>query len=378
MVGDTYVPNVASFEEGFPPELPAPAGLREFSRWLADKPRSSLGWFHIESAPLEATYTGDDHATLRLRERLGIFMVFAQGGRLALWKPAEGPAVVVRLGADGEPSEVSPDLETFLVALARGETGIRDLEREQADTPAVRAELAAWLAAQGVVPSGRRLELGAFAAWWRGIRAEVAPVRPPLTAAAVPADLFQRIDPLLGKLIEDPRVFGFFESLGIDLAAITDPDALRAIVRPAEGVEFEVAWPWDRASEWLEKEYPKPLRKQLELRRARMFWSVTVFVAVDRRPIGRGRGEREFQPFVGTLPLDIQPGDDATTLEQKLGPPVRGSIGSRMWDFQDRRRMLIGAFNEGPFARTDLSHGELKSLTWRVSQSVSGCDHPSG
>jgi hypothetical protein len=378
MVGEKYVPNVASFDEGFPPEMPAPKLLRDFAAWLAQKPRSSLGWFHLESAPLDATYTGDDDATLKLRERLGIFLVSPDGSRLALWKPFDGPPAVVRLGSGGALDEVSPDFETFLVALANDTTGIPALERAQRDT---RAELASWLDARGVRASGRSLPRGGFQGgfqtWYEATReaaraAHVAasPARPPLFAASLPADLFDRIDPLIGVLIEDPRVPAFFESIGIDLTALRDPDELRAIARPNDGVEFEVAWPWDRASEWLDAEYPKSVRKDLELRRARMFWSITLFVVPESRPAARNRGQHLFQPYRGNLPLGIRANDDATTLEHTLGPPVRGSQGTRLWDFPTRRRALIGAFNEGPFARSDLPRGGLKWLTWRFGQSV--------
>lgn len=377
MVGDKYVPNVASFDEGFPPELPAPALLRDFAAWLAQKPRSSLGWFHLESAPLDAKYTGDDDATLKLRERLGIFLVSPDGSKLALWKPPEGPPAVVRLGLGGELDEVSPDFGTFLVALANDTTGIPALERTQHDTPTVRAELAAWLDARGVKTSGRSVAHSRFQGWYdatreaaRAAHAATSPARPPLTTASLPADLFERVDPLLGRLIDDPRVPEFFESAGIDLAVLRDPDELRAIARPNEGVEFEVAWPWDRASEWLEAEYPKSVRRDLEVRRARMFWSITVFVVPALRPAARNRSQNQFQPYRGRLPLGMRMNDDATTLEQTLGPPVRGSEGTRVWDFPRRRRALIGAFNEGPFARGDLPRGGLKWLTWRFGQSV--------
>jgi hypothetical protein len=377
MVGDTYVPNVASFDDGFPPEFPAPALLRDFAVWLGGKPRSSLGWFHLESTPLEAKYVGHDDATLRLRTRLGIFLVSPDGSRLALWQPPHGPAEVVRLGPNGVLAGVAPDLETFLVALAEGSTGVAALERVQRETPAVRAELGTWLQARGIVPSTAAHDRGAFESWFEAIRADATAAhaaahasQSQLSAAKLPLDLFDQIDPLLGRLTDDAGVRTFFERIGVTLDALRDPDELRAIARPSEGVELEIAWPWDRGSEWLESEYPKSQRNALELRRARMFWSVTLFVVPELRASPRNRGERQFQPFAGRLPLGIRSTEDATSLEHTLGPPVRGSEGTRIWDFPQRRRALIGAFNEGPFARTDLPRGGLKWLTWRFGQSV--------
>src|SRR5262252_5160468 len=106
--------------------MPAPGLLRAFAAWLADKPRSSLGWFHLESAPLAATYTGDDEVTAKLRADLGSFMVFPEGSRLAFWKRPDGPPAIVRLGSDRTLSEVAPDFESFLIALANGTTGLRE------------------------------------------------------------------------------------------------------------------------------------------------------------------------------------------------------------------------------------------------------------
>jgi hypothetical protein len=101
-----------------------------------------------------------------------------------------------------------------------------------------------------------------------------------------------------------------------------------------------------------------------------MFWSVTLYVVAEARPAPRSAGQREFKPFKGALPLGIRPSDDAASLEHTLGPPVKGSEGSRIWDFPARRRQIVGAFNEGPFARQDLPRGGLKWLTWRYGQSV--------
>jgi hypothetical protein len=234
----------------------------------------------------------------------------------------------------------------------------------------VRAALAQWLAERGVRASGSRIAPDAFAQWFEATRASAraesaASSSAQLVAAALPEDLFEQVDPLIGCLVDDPRVHAFFASIGFDLNSIRDPNTLRAIARPSDGLELEIAWPWDRGSEWLEAEFPKAQRRELEQRRARMFWSITLFVVAEVRPVPG----YTFQPYAGALPLGIRRDDDATSLESTLGPPVRGSEGTRIWDFPERRRALIGAFNEGPFARTDLPRGGLKWLTWRYGQS---------
>jgi hypothetical protein len=129
-------------------------------------------------------------------------------------------------------------------------------------------------------------------------------------------------------------------------------------------VLFELAWPWELPSEWLEAEFPRSERPALERRRARMFWAVRFFATHERR------NPHEFVPYAGELPLGLHIGDDATSIEEKLGPPIRGSMGSRLWEFPERRRSLTVALNEGVFAKTERRLGALDSLRWGYGQSL--------
>jgi hypothetical protein len=368
-VRKTYVPDLASLASGFPAALPAPELLREFAEKLAGEERSSLGYFHLESAPLEAAYAGSDAATERLRERLGIFLVLPDRSRVALWEQAGRAPAVVLLGAGGVVKTLAENLEGFLLALARGET---EVGNGAAEFAGVREELGAWLAAKGISRVSESVHTDEFAAWFDQVRREAAQEmqsRAPLMAAQLPADLVERVDPLLGRLVDDAEVIEFFESVGIDLAGLAGPNELREVVRPEEGVLFEIAWPWDLPSEWSEDEYPRAGRRELERRRARMFWAVRFFAAPESRSKIGQPGAHAFAPYTGPLPLGLRIEDDVSSIEAKLGPPIRGSMGSRLWDFPQLRRSLSVALNEGVFAKPERPLGSLNSLRWGYSQS---------
>ncbi|HKP57030.1 MAG TPA: hypothetical protein VJV78_09930 [Polyangiales bacterium] len=353
-----YVPNLASLDASFP-EL-----LRTFAAWLSDQPRSSLGYFHLESTPLDAVYAGSDAAAEKLRERLRIFMILPDHSRLALWQLPNRPPAIVLLPKKGDPKPVAPDLETLLLQLASGKTAVPQLGNDDADFDQVRKTLDTWLAARGISFSNVPEPVPDLLSWFHHTQREAELTlqsRPPLQAATLPPDLTARADHLLGRLVDDPEVLAFFASLGIDLPALPGPKELRDITRPSEGVSFEIAWPWDLPSEWLELEYPKSLRAELERRRARMFWAVRFFATHEDRP--------QFRRYTGALPLDLSIEDDASTLEQKLGPPIRGSMGSRLWDFPALRRSLTVSLNEGVFAKPERPLGALNSLRWGFSQS---------
>ena len=383
----TYLPDLASLDTGFPAALPVPALLRDFAHWIADKPRSSLGWFHLQSDPLSASYVRDDHAAEHLRERLGCFLQLANGSRIALWlapEPAQAPHVVY-LGADHKVSEIAPTLEAFLFALARTRTGIPDLDREPSVT---RAALADWLLSRGLRepldPAAAVRPSHGFADWFgstlaaaranpaaaQGSAAAGSGAALPGVAPPLPRELFELVDPLLGLLADDARVIAGFEALGIDLSALRDPASLRCVARAPDGVSFELAWPWDYPSHWLEAKYPKPERRELEQRRARMLWGVTFYLVPDRKRAPNAEVlEFAAYQYYGRLPLELERGSDLARVEALLGQPTRGRMGSRVWDDIRPGRTLSVLVNEGPFQRTDLEPGTLRELTWRVSQS---------
>ncbi len=362
MPANTYVPNLASLDAGFPRGMPAPALLRAFGVWLATQPRSSAGWFHLESDPVPPAWTADDDAAAVLRDHVATFLKLPSGGRLALWNRLPETLAVVLLLPSREVREVAPDLGTFLIALAHAATGVADLDRG----PSPRAGLVQWLHEQAVTASDAQLAPGAFARWFDATlgarRSAIGRSSSlPLTAAPLPPDLFDRIDPLLGLLVDDDRVTRFFHRLGIDLDAIRSPDALRFLARANDGIAFSIAWPWDLPTEWADREFPRDQRAELERRRARMLWSLEYFVAPNAHGL---------EPFRGALPFDLDARDDVEALERKLGRPILGKYGSRTWDFPGRRRSLSATLNEGAVVRPELPRGALISLRWQRRQSA--------
>jgi hypothetical protein len=373
----TYVPDVGSLDAGFPAGLRPPALLREFASWVAGQPRSSLGWFHLESEPLDATFVHDDHAADLVREQLGVFMLLPDGSRIALWSQPERDPAVVLIAPNGAHRGIAPDLEAFLLALAHERTGVAGLDRSQDDTARARAELVAWLADRGIETRAPSDAADSFGSWFEATvaraRAEPDPYARPrrssLHAGPLPADLIAAVDPLLGCAIDEPAVIGFFEQLGSDLATIRDPDAFRVIARPEDGVFFEVAWPWSYPSQWATAEYPTPARRALEQQRRRMFWGVTLLVAPERRAVRDAREELSFAAYAGALPRGISAGDQAHDLEARLGPPTDGNLAAYTWDDPKRRRTLITRWNDGRTIRPELPRGALCSITWRFSLS---------
>ncbi|HKU39524.1 MAG TPA: hypothetical protein VJR89_15300 [Polyangiales bacterium] len=341
----TYVPDIASLDECFPAALPVPALLRDFAAWLTTQPRSSLGYFHVEGAALDAKYTGSDAAAEVLRERFGIFLVCADGARLALWQLPDRASAVVQLGRERRVKNVAPDLESYLLQLAQDHAGLRD-----------------WLAARGI--DGARQpapEPESFQAWFEATLAaarRTAAASPQPAAAELPADFLQRVDALLGRLVDDPELLAFFASLGLELRAVPGPAQLRQLPLPGSPVTFEIAWPWDLPSEWLEADFPKATRRALEQRRARMLWAVQVSYPSPSPAV------------LPPLPLGLDPNDDLATIETKLGPPLLGKTGQRTWDFPQRRRSLTARINEGPLADPERPFGSVLSLRWAYGQTV--------
>lgn len=158
--------SVASFKKGFSKDLPVPERLLAFADWVKKVPRGALGWFNaIASEPLDVTYTDNEEATKALRKSLGIFLSLPDGSRLALWNhgKAKAPPAVVLLGSEGELATLAPDLDTFLLAWAKGKSGVDELD-EDGEVASLRPALAKWLAAAGAKPT--KTPVPSFKAWF--------------------------------------------------------------------------------------------------------------------------------------------------------------------------------------------------------------------
>jgi hypothetical protein len=123
-----------------------PPLLQRFGKWLARQPYGAVGWFEllVEAAPPEwspevATRLGRDGFS---------FIHLPDGSLLLALRPGRRrhPAVAL-LGSEGETGTIASSIEEFLLLLAAGETGVDELDDEEADG---RGRLQAWLKKNGV------------------------------------------------------------------------------------------------------------------------------------------------------------------------------------------------------------------------------------
>ena len=144
--------NIDSFKKGFPKEMPVPPLLLSFSEWVKNIPRGTLGYFDaIASEPMPEAFlpnTLDKNTIETICSKLGIFLYLGDGSMVALWNYDGQTQAVVLIGSEGELDNAAPSLESFLIALSKGKTGIDDLDDEEAS--ASRSLLTQWLVEQKV------------------------------------------------------------------------------------------------------------------------------------------------------------------------------------------------------------------------------------
>lgn len=153
-----------------------PPLLQAFADWLATQEHGSIGWFDalaIEEIPA----SWDEKNAERLKKAGFAFLALPDGSLLALLDTGVkgAPHAVVLLGSEGEARTVAGSLEELLVLLSKGETGIHDLDDEEASSG--RDAMKAWLKKTKVkAPKARDFD---FQAWLDGTES---------AAAAAPAD----------------------------------------------------------------------------------------------------------------------------------------------------------------------------------------------
>lgn len=155
--------DLASVIAHLPAGATPPPLLEPFATWLAKRERGAVGWFDGlggEALPHELLPVGADLA--RAKAALAIFLALPDGSKLALWYHSVDDPAVVLLGSEGELSTVAVTFRAFLDRLARGETGVSDLD--DADAGSGRGALATLLERHPrTAKDGGRLP--AFARW---------------------------------------------------------------------------------------------------------------------------------------------------------------------------------------------------------------------
>jgi len=207
-----------------PPGHSIPPLLQEFGAWLAEQEHGSLGWFdslQAESVPEE----WDPKSADRLQRDGFSFLHLPDGSLLVLLETgAKGPPAVVLLGSEGETATVASSLEEFLALLSRGETGINDLDEEEAEG---RPKLRAWLSEHKVKASKtKRFDFDAYLhgpapAAAPAAAASSAPV-PEVVAGMTP--FIRKVVTLVGRRADDPELVDFVtQTLGKKVPDSTTP-----------------------------------------------------------------------------------------------------------------------------------------------------------
>jgi hypothetical protein len=125
-----------------------PPLLEKFGAWLSSQEDGSVGWFslHAETVPAE----WDPNRIPRIQHDAFSFLHLPDGSLVLLVNTGKGsPPAVGLLGSEGETDSLATSLEEFLILLSNAETGVSDLDEEDASG---RAKLKAWLTKNKIKP----------------------------------------------------------------------------------------------------------------------------------------------------------------------------------------------------------------------------------
>lgn len=297
-----------------PPGAKAPDTLEPFSVWLATQERGAVGWIDaFAGEPVPRELLPEDADPARVHRKLTVFLALPDGSRVALWYHGPEEAAVVLLGSEGELETVAVTFRAFLDRLARGETGIGDLDDEEASEG--RGALLTWLErfSWSVLDEARR---PAFAHWLATGEVELEGVPRALSPEQI-AELPARVTRALGH-------------------EATHPDA-RALL--------EATWDGPLPGATLGTTYL-----------ANKAAGFCVYLTEDMKIEGAffyAAGVEGYARFAGPLPGGVTFEDDRATLEARLGPPAferkskkTGALAALRWDLEDGTRVWA-SFEDG-------------------------------
>jgi hypothetical protein len=125
-----------------------PTLLESFGAWLSSQESESMGRFYLKTESV--TIEWDPDRIPNIQCDAFSFLSMYDGSLLLLVNTRVGsPPAVALLGSEGETDTVATSLEEFLVLLGDGETGVNDLDDEDATG---RAKLKDWLTENKVQP----------------------------------------------------------------------------------------------------------------------------------------------------------------------------------------------------------------------------------
>lgn len=217
-----------------PPGHAIPPLLQKFADWLTKQQYGSVGNFDLAVEPVDDAW--EPAAVARMRRDGFAFLRTPDGGQVVLLAVRPGPAVVALLGSEGETDAVAGSLEEFLHLLGAGETGVPDLDGEDA---AGRAKLRSWLSRNKV--KAPKAEPFDFDAYLDGTAPAVPVAATPtagLVAGLPPA--FARLAALVGRRADDPELVDYVtNTLGQKVpTSTTDASGHKNVVAKKHGVEM--------------------------------------------------------------------------------------------------------------------------------------------
>jgi len=298
-------------------KLTAPRGhvvpplLQSFGEWLAKQKYGDVGWFELQAAKVPKEWSPE--AAERLQRDGFCFLSLPEGSELVLLKTGQDdPPAVVLLGSEGDSACVASSLEEFFHLLSQGETGIDDLDDEEAEG---RAKLRSWLKKNKVTaPKAKSLDFDAYLAGMPPSPPPAATAAAPIpeVVADMPHDRFAELQALFGKTLDSKEVVAFLAKY--PKHKITKPsDGQQHVLAPTHGFEMNFTPP-DGGFAGGPAKQPRVL--------------TTLFLNSTDVPKSKNFSD---------LPLGLSFDDGPEQVVEKLGDPLRtfkrdnGELVSMMW-----------------------------------------------
>jgi hypothetical protein len=317
----------ASLHAAFPASIPVPPLLLAFADWVENVPYGSTGYFEVlRGERLDQAFPAPP-PTARMVARLGIFLGLPDGSRIALWDHGAAAPSVVLLGSEGELRTVAPNLRAFLAALSRGQTGIHELDDDEAASH--RNELAAWLARS---PGGdeEAAPSPSFNAWYRAALGGGEPAPSAPVAAAGPFHMqgfTGAVERLCGRPATDPEVKSLIAALDLRLGELEAGEGTLYVDDRNRGFCFSLS--------------PDRSTGALRLEGCHLY----------------SEGHESHRGFSHALPLGIT-WDDTSTSLVRLGPPSTeivnkktGQLSSQRWWLDEPAKKYVSVGYAGGGAR---------------------------
>jgi hypothetical protein len=289
-----------------------PPLLEQFGAWLSGQEDGSVGSFelHAEAVPVE----WDPERIPRIQRDAFSFLELPDGSLLLLVNTGKGsPQAVGLLGSEGETDSVASSLEEFLILLSNAETGISDLDEE--DAPG-RKKLKAWLTKNKIKPP--KAPPFDFNTFLDGTAKSPAPAgaqsgSPPAESLKTLPPFLRQVVQMVGRRADDPDLIEFVTgTLGQKVPASVTRES-KEVTAKKHGLELSfshdvknVNYPLVPKSKtayvpylslvWLHPKFPDPLPFGL-----RFGMSVEELTATLGNPVfsgskGYARWERELDP----------------------------------------------------------------------------------